>query len=76
MLVKKFLNSDRSKNFSHGKNRINSKTKTRKKLGYVESFAPREEIKKINVHAPINKEVLIQALVNPKPIQKHSVKTN
>ena len=72
---KQFLNSDRPKNFGQGREQINSKTKSRKKLGYVEGYAPREEMKKIDVHPPVSEEVLIQALGNPKPIQKQSNKT-
>ncbi len=69
---KQVLNTDRLKNFGQGREQINSKTRTRKKLGYVKGYAPREEMKKIDVHPPVSEEVLIQALGNPKPIQKQS----
>ena len=71
---KQVLNTDRLKNFGQGREQINSKTRTRKKLGYVEGLAPKEEMKKIDVHPPVSKEVLIRALGNPKPIQKQSNK--
>ncbi|NOQ96536.1 MAG: hypothetical protein GQ561_00065 [Calditrichae bacterium] len=69
---KQVLNTNRPKNFGQGKEQIYSKNKTRKKLGRVEGYAPREEMKKIDVHPPVSEEVLIQALGNPKPIQKQS----
>ncbi len=71
---KQILNSDRPNNFGQGRDQINSKTKTRKKLGRVEGYAPREEMKKIDVHPPVSEEVLIQALGNPKPIRKQTNK--
>ncbi len=71
---KQILNTNRSKNFGQGRDQINSKTKTRKKLGRVEGYVPREEMKKIDVHPPVSEEVLIQALGNPKPIKKQSNK--
>ncbi len=69
---KQVLNNDRPNNFGQGKEQIYSKTKNRKKLGRVKGYAPREEMKKIDVHPPVSEEVLIQALDNPKPIQKQS----
>ncbi len=69
---KQVLNTDRPNNFGQGKEQIYSKTKNRKKLGRVKGYAPREEMKKIDVHPPVSEEVLIQALGNPKPIQKQS----
>jgi hypothetical protein len=69
---KQVLNTDRPNNFGQGKEQIYSKTKNRKKLGRVKGYAPREEMKKIDIHPPVSEEVLIQALGNPKPIQKQS----
>lgn len=69
---KQVLNTDRPNNFGQDKEQIYSKTKNRKKLGRVKGYAPREEMKKIDVHPPVSEEVLIQALGNPKPIQKQS----
>ncbi len=71
---KQVLNTDRPKNFGQGKEQIYSKNKTRKKLGRVEGYAPREEMKKIDVHPPVSDEVLIQALGNSKPIRKQTNK--
>jgi len=72
--VKRFLNKDRPKKISNGNDQINKTKVSRKKVGHMEGLVPREEIKKINVHPPISKEILLQALGNPKPIQKHSVR--
>jgi len=72
--LKRFLNKDRPKKISNGNDQINRTAVTRKKVGHMEELAPREEIKKIDVHPPINKEILLQALGDPKPIQKHSVR--
>ena len=72
--LKRFLNKERPKKISNVNDQINRTTVTRKKVGHLEGLAPREEIKKIDFHPPVNKEILLQALGNPKPIQKHSVK--
>ena len=72
--LKRFLNKDGPKKFSNGNDQRNRTIVTIKKVGHVEGLAPREEIKKIDIHPPVNKKILLQALGNPKPIQKHSVK--
>ena len=60
--------------FGQGKEQIVSRIKRTKKIGRVEGIASREEIKKINGHAPVSEEVLIRALGNPKRIEARSSK--
>jgi len=66
----------KSDNFGQGKDQVFSRTKTTKKIGYVDGIAPREEIKKIDGHAPISADALIQALGNPKPVKNNQRKPN
>lgn len=58
-----------------GNDQIYSRRKSTKKIGYVVDIAPRENIKKIEGHAPVDADVLIRALGNPKPVERQSSKT-
>jgi len=72
---KQILNLKRPYNFGQGKEKFFSKTETRKKLHRVEGFAPREEMKKIDVHPQVSEEVMIRALGNRKQFHIRSNKT-
>ena len=61
-------------NFGQGKDQFHSQKKSGKKVNSVEGFAAREEIKKIEGHAPHSEEVLIQALGQPKPVKAKASK--
>ena len=61
--------------FRKGSGKIYNHTKSRKRLNRVEGFVPREEMKKIDGHPPVNKDILRQALSNRKPIKARSINT-
>ena len=62
-------------NFGQGKDQFHSQKKSRKKINSVEGMAPRENIKKIEGHAPVSEEILIQALSQPKPVKATLIKS-
>jgi len=66
---KQILNTEWSGDLLPGNKQIYSKSRTTKKLGRVEGYVEREEIKKIIGHTPLSRELFLQALGNPKLIK-------
>jgi hypothetical protein len=69
------LNENSPTRFKRDNGQLYLASKNRKKLGRVEGFVPKEEMKKNDGHPPVNEEMLKQALGNRKAIEARSTKT-
>ena len=63
------LKTNRAIQFGQGREQLYSRIKRMKKIRRVEDISSREEIKKIEGHAPLSQDILIQALGKSKPIE-------